>query len=47
MALGFRVDVLLVGPFSGAGIGDQCGNDGIASFTDELAEWSGSKGYCM
>ncbi|KAM3403399.1 hypothetical protein ACQJBY_006878 [Aegilops geniculata] len=29
------------------GIGDQCGNDGIASFTDELAEWSGSKGYCM
>ncbi|XP_051196601.1 uncharacterized protein [Lolium perenne] len=29
------------------GIGDQCGNDGIASFTDELGEWSGSKGYCM
>ncbi|XP_044971966.1 palmitoyl-protein thioesterase 1-like isoform X4 [Hordeum vulgare subsp. vulgare] len=29
------------------GIGDQCGNNGIASFTDELAEWSGSKGYCI
>ncbi|KAL5225537.1 hypothetical protein ABZP36_012176 [Zizania latifolia] len=29
------------------GIGDQCGNSGIASFTEMLGEWSGSKGYCI
>lgn len=30
-----------------AGIGDECGNDGLSSFTKMLGEWSGSKGYCM
>ncbi|OQU92129.1 palmitoyl-protein thioesterase 1 isoform X6 [Sorghum bicolor] len=29
------------------GIGDECGNDGLASFTEMLGEWSGSKGYCI
>ncbi|KAG2550510.1 hypothetical protein PVAP13_9KG335500 [Panicum virgatum] len=29
------------------GIGDECGNDGLASFTKMLGEWSGSKGYCI
>ncbi|KAF0928747.1 hypothetical protein E2562_006164 [Oryza meyeriana var. granulata] len=29
------------------GIGDQCQNGGMASFTDMLGEWSGSKGYCI
>ncbi|XP_020401910.1 palmitoyl-protein thioesterase 1 isoform X4 [Zea mays] len=29
------------------GIGDECGNDGLSSFTKMLGEWSGSKGYCI
>nr|CAB3500143.1 unnamed protein product [Digitaria exilis] len=29
------------------GIGDECGNDGLTSFTKMLGEWSGSKGYCI
>ncbi|XP_062205722.1 uncharacterized protein LOC133907670 isoform X1 [Phragmites australis] len=29
------------------GIGDECGNDGLASFTELLGEWSSSKGYCI
>ncbi|XP_052134303.1 uncharacterized protein LOC127752901 [Oryza glaberrima] len=29
------------------GIGDQCENGGMASFTEMLGEWSGSKGYCI
>ncbi|KAG8095533.1 hypothetical protein GUJ93_ZPchr0012g19605 [Zizania palustris] len=29
------------------GIEDQCGNSGIASFTEMLGEWFGSKGYCI
>jgi hypothetical protein len=41
----FLIRVWLLG--TRAGIGDECGNDGLASFTEMLGEWSGSKGYCM
>ncbi|GAA0140377.1 protein modifying enzyme [Lithospermum erythrorhizon] len=29
------------------GIGDQCSNKGMSQFTEELSEWSNSKGYCL
>ncbi|CAI9784445.1 unnamed protein product [Fraxinus pennsylvanica] len=29
------------------GIGDQCSNRGVKHFTQELSEWSKSKGYCI
>ncbi|KAG9149193.1 hypothetical protein Leryth_003193 [Lithospermum erythrorhizon] len=29
------------------GIGDQCSNKGMSQFTEELSEWSNSKGSCL
>ncbi|KAG8374682.1 hypothetical protein BUALT_Bualt10G0021300 [Buddleja alternifolia] len=29
------------------GIGDECSNKGMKHFTEELSEWSKSKGYCI
>ena len=30
-----------------AGIGDQCSNNGVKQFTEQLANFSGVQGYCM